>query len=310
MIAMEALKFDLEVPFWCAFGDFSSLNIKLSYPCPPVTSIFGLIQNALGKFSLHCIDNSKVQNNMEKEYIEDFKNLNFSIIIKDSGELIEDYLNIHKGNRGDGYENDLESKLKILIRNHPFENELKDFLKKISKYSFFVNLKNKTDEENNNIANKILEYDEDLVKFIDDYWNNPTISFNYNKSWLSTQINKQRLINPYFSIYVISEDQNGEFSLENLKKALISPKRPLYLGESDDVVNILNISIVEINKTCSSNISSIVPGIYQNSDLIKIPTNIKFDKSKENFTLCSIPHGDIGKSIECFEYDGENFVFL
>lgn len=307
---MQALKFDLEIPFWCAFGDFSSLNIKLCYPCPPATSLFGLIQNALGKFSLHCIDNSKVLKMMEKEYVNDFNNLNFSIIIKNSGELIEDYLNIHKGNRKDGYENDLKSELKSLIKNHPFEKELNKHLNKISKYSFFINLENNDEKESNDIGNEILGYDEDIIKFIKDYWNNPTISYNYNKSWLSTQINKQRLINPYFSVYVVSKDISGEFCLENLKSALISPKRPLYLGESDDIVNILNISIVEIKESHSSNISSVLPGIYQNSDLIKIPTNIKFDKSKESFTLCSIPHGDIGKSIECFECEGETFVFL
>lgn len=304
---MEALKFDLEIPFWCSFSDFSSLNIKLSYPCPPISTIFGLIQNALGKISLHCIDNSKVSKKIEKQYITDFNNLKFAIIIKNSGELIEDYLNIHKGNRKDSYERDLENNLKQLIKDHPYEKEIKKNIKKISKYSFFTKLNL---NENNEILDDIIEYDRFIIEFIKNYWNSPIIEFNYNKTWLSTQINKQRLINPYFSIYLISEDKTGEFSLENIKKYLINPKRPLYIGESDDIVIINNVSIVDIEKNVSSKVDSIVPGIHQNSNLIKLPINIKFDTSKDNFTLCSIPNGDLNSPIECYEYDGENFVFL
>ena len=306
---MEALKFDLEIPFWCSFSDFSSLNIKLSYPCPPISTIFGLIQNALGKISLHCIDNKKVYKKMEKQYIVDFNNLKFAILIKNSGELIEDYLNIHKGNRKDGYERDLEVILKKLIKGHQYEKEIKKYIKKISKYSFFHKLtlnSNEIDE----IVDNIIEYDESVIDFIKNYWSSPNIKFNYNKIWLSTQINKQRLINPCFSFYLISDDKTGEFCLENIKRYLIDPKRPLYIGESDDIVIIDNISIVDIEKNISSSIDSIVPGIYQNSNLIKLPTNIKFDISKDNFTLCSIPNGDIGSPIECYEYDGENFVFI
>lgn len=305
---MEALKFDLEIPFWCSFSDFSSLNIKLSYPCPPISTIFGLIQNALGKISLHCIDNSKVSKKIKKQYIKDFNNLKFSIIIKSSGELIEDYLNIHKGNRKDAYERDLENKLKQFIKSHPYEKEIKKNIKKISKYSFFTEIIIESNE--NKILDKLREYDKSLIEFIKDYWNSPNIKFNYNKIWLSTQINKQRLINPLFSIYLISADKNGEFSLKNIKKYLNNPKKPLYIGESDDIVIINNISIVDIKNNVSSNVDSIVPGIYQNSNLIKLPTNIKFDTSRDNFTLCSIPNGDLGSHIECYEYDGENFVFL
>ena len=307
---MEALKFDLEIPFWCAFADFSSINIKLTYPCPPITTIFGLIQNSLGKLSLHCIHDNNVHKKLKKQYISDFSNLKFSIIIKNSGELIEDYLNIHKGNRKDKYENELEKELTNLIKDHPFKEEIKKEIKTICKFSFFINLNSNSDENVIELENKIRGYDENLIRFIVDYWNNPAINFNYCKTWLNTQINKQRLINPYFSIYIISEDQRGEFSLKNLKKSLMNPKRPLYLGESDDIVNILNISIVEINENTSSNISSILPGIYSNSELVKIPTNIKFDDTKNYFTLCSIPKGNLNESIECYECNGENFVFL
>ncbi|WP_305513803.1 hypothetical protein [Methanobrevibacter sp. V14] len=241
--------------------------------------------------------------------MKDFNKLKFSIIVKNSGELIEDYLNIHKGNRKDKFEGNLKEELSILIKNHHHENEIKNKIKEISKYSFFINLSNRNDNNLNEIENMIRWYDASLINYIQDYWFDPIINFNYNKQWLNTQINKQRLINPYFSIYLISEDISGEFSLNNIKNSLINPKRPLYLGESDDIVNIINISIVEINENNSSKVISIVPGIYQCSDLIKLPINIKFDNSKESLTICSIPKGDLGESIKCYEYNDENFVF-
>ncbi len=311
---MKALRCDLEVPFWCSFGDFSSLNIKLSYPCPPLPTLFGLIQNAMGMEALHTIKDNKLRKKLVKKYVNDFNNLKFAIIINESGELIEDYVNIHKGSREkEKQEEEFKKELNIFIKDNPHYNEIKPFLNKIKKYSFYDFLKNGIDdEEYENLLNTIIEYDKELPKIVLSYWDkfDKTIkNYDINKIWLSTQINRQRLINPSFSIYILSKD-NDEFSLENIKKALIDPQRPLYIGESDDLVNILNISIVEIKNNSSSSIASIIPGIYQNSDLIKLPTKLKFDKNEEFFTLCSIPHGEINDLVECYEYNGENFVFL
>lgn len=311
---MKALKFDLEVPFWCSFGDFSSLNIKLSYPCPPLPTLFGLIQNALGKEVLHNINDNQLRNKLMKEYIDDFNSLKFAIIVNDCGELIEDYVNIHKGSREkEKHENDFKKYLEDLIQDNPHNSEIKTILNKIKKYSFYIFLKNGTEnDEYEELLILLNQYDEELPKIIISHWDkiDKTIeNYQINKIWLSTQINRQRLINPSFTIYIISDD-NGEFSLENIKNALINPKRSLYLGESDDLVNILNISIVEIENNNSSSIVSIVPGLYQNSNLIKLPTKLKFDKNQEFFTLCSIPKGELNEVIECYEYNGENIVFL
>lgn len=310
---MKALRFDLEIPFWCSFGDFSSLNIKLSYRFPPLTTLFGLIQNALGKEALHNIDENKIQNNLKKDYINDFNHLKFSIIINDYGEMIEDYVNIHKGSREkENYQNVLKKKLDEYIKDHSFNKELKEYITKLKNYSFYEFLLNNQDEKYKEIYDEIIKYDDTLIEFVFDYWNNFLHTFdnyNINKVWLSTQINRQRLIEPKYSIYILSDD-DGEFSLENIMEALINPKRPLYIGESDDVVDILNVSLVDIKNSKSSLISSIIPGLYSNSELIKIPTNLKYNLDNEYSTLCSIPKGDIGEIIKCYEYDGENFVFI
>lgn len=309
---MQALRFDLEVPFWCSFGDYSSLNIKLSYPCPSLTTLFGLIQNALGKEALHNIDDTKLQNKIKKQYIESFNKLKFSIIINDSGMLVEDYVNIHKGNRErDKVEDSLKKNLDKLIEGHPNEDNIKKIMKHIKKYSFYEYLLDNNGKFDD-IYSQVINYEESLIDEIIKYWedfSDPKNRYNINKVWLSTQINRQRLIEPKYSIYILSNDDK-DFSLKNIENALKNPKRPLYLGESDDVVDILNISMVNIKKTTSSSISSVIQGLHSNSDLIKLPTNLKFNTEKDYYTLCSIPKGEIDNIIECYEYDGEKFVFL
>ena len=370
---MKALKFDLEIPFWCSFGDFSSLNIKLSYPFPPLTAIYGLIQNALGNYALHCFEDKECYKIIKEQNIQNFNHLKFSIIIRDYGEKIEDYVNIHKGNREyenfeeelkesledffkensleikdftfltkfkffklllntglyhnlfkliseywensdvnfeifkedpeilKGFEKDLKKQLDDFFKNQPNEKDLKKNVTNLKKFSFYASILNTNFQEN-------------LFKEIIDYWVNLSNSekgFDINKNWISTQISRQRLISPYFSVFIISDlEEDSDFSLQNIKKALENPKRPLYIGESDDVVNILNISLVDIEVNTSSNISSVIPGLYANSELVKIPSNIKYDDKKEYLTLCSIPKGYLDCEIDCFTYDGENFVFF
>lgn len=311
---MKALKFDLEIPFWCSFGDFSSLNIKLSYPFPPLTALFGLIQNAMGKESLHNIKDNKLRNKLKKEYINDFNKLKFAIIITNPGELIEDYVNIHKGSREkEKIEETLRKKLKDYLKDNSNKEILNNFISEIKKYSFYsFLLDKKSNDDYLEIYNQIIKYESNLIDMIIDYWNDyssPKDIYNINKIWLSTQINRQRYIEPKFSVFLLSDDDK-EYSLKNIKSALINPKRPLYLGESDDVVDIMNVSLVDIQNNSSSCISSIIPGLYPNSELIKIPTNLKFDTEREYYSLCSIPNGEIDSVIECYEYDGENFVFL
>ena len=92
-------------------------------------------------------------------------------------------------------------------------------------------------------------------------------------------------------------------------KCLKNPKRPLYIGESDDMVDITNIEIVDVDKIISSNISSVLLGVYNNSELVKVPLNLKYAIDNSN-KICSIPKGKLDEQIECYTYNGENFVFL
>lgn len=69
---------------------------------------------------------------------------------------------------------------------------------------------------------------------------------------------------------------------------------------------------IEDKEIQSSKIKSVIPGIHTNSHIVKIPnfTREQENTAKEGSIIVSIPKGDIGKHISCFEIDGENIVFL
>ncbi len=56
---MKVIRVDLDVPFWCSFSEYGTVNIRPTYLFPPPTTIFGLIQNALQKPALHNLDDEK-----------------------------------------------------------------------------------------------------------------------------------------------------------------------------------------------------------------------------------------------------------
>lgn len=320
---MEALKFDMEIPFWCSFGDFSSLNIKLTYPFPPLTTLFGMIQNSMGKPALHNISDKNELKKLKEQYVNDFNHLKFAVIIKDFGEKIEDFTNIHKGSRE--LEKNFEAPLKDIIQklverrklNNKELNKQINILKSHKFYFYLIEGKGKdNDKKKYEAALKIFKENdcENIIGEIKKFWikkSKGLDGYNLNKAWISTQINRQKIINPKYSIYITSDD-DGEWSLQNIFNHLNNPKRSLYIGESDDVVNIINIEIVNINEEESNNISSVLPDIYSNTDLIKIPTNLKYnlDSSKEPYSICAIPKGSLDQTVDCYSYNGESFVFL
>ena len=38
----------LTIPYWCSFRKSHTINVHMTYPVPPITTIYGLIANALG----------------------------------------------------------------------------------------------------------------------------------------------------------------------------------------------------------------------------------------------------------------------
>lgn len=328
---MKILRVDLEIPFWCSFSEYGTVNIRPTYPFPPTTTLFGLIQNALKKPALHNLNETE-RKLIAKHYLNSYSQLNFAIIIRENGEKIDDYLNIHKGSREtELFENSLNEKLKEKVKDMDLteddEEKIKEVINKLKSRKFLKNLKklnnneklSKKDEKDTSALNELINETKsyELIQYIHDFWKSVGRGFNgynLNKKWISTQINRQRLIMPKYTIYIKSTDQKGEYSLENLCNHLKSPKRPLYLGESDDIVNFSKIELMNVDDELikSSKINSVIPGIYTNCKLIKIPIKLKNDISDEegHNLICSIPEGELNCELSCLKVNGDNIVFL
>ena len=77
-------------------------------------------------------------------------------------------------------------------------------------------------------------------------------------------------------------------------QALLSPHWPLYLGESDDLVDVLSPRIIEVEPISVERIHSIIPGLEQDCRLVKVP--YRFLKQGQSWhveqQLYSIPPGE------------------
>lgn len=101
-------------------------------------------------------------------------------------------------------------------------------------------------------------------------------------------------------------------------QALLSPHWPLYLGESDDLVDILSPRIVEVEPITANRIHSIIPGLIQGCRLVKVPNRFtkQIVRKKENWhvepQLYSIPPSggiELSKPKLAYSIEGRNIVF-
>ncbi len=88
---------------------------------------------------------------------------------------------------------------------------------------------------------------------------------------------KEYLVEPRYKIFLFGDEN----IIKELHEALIDPKRPLYLGDSDNMAIIFNLSpIGDVDENAKSKvINSWVRGIVCNScEICKLPT--KFEKKR------------------------------
>jgi len=119
----------------------------------------------------------------------------------------------------------------------------------------------------------------------------------------SSPMFKEFLVDPKYKIYIVGGD-----NIEELFKKLRDPERPLYLGQSDDVVDVKNVKTMDVEKVTSREIHSVVKGIYENCEVLKMPYKFSEDgKSLEEMTI-SVPRDIplvLGEGVECYKFDRE-----
>jgi len=109
---------------------------------------------------------------------------------------------------------------------------------------------------------------------------------------------REFLVNPSYKIYVFGDDGLVKRVYEKMK----DPERPFYLGQSDDLIDVHSIELVEVKTTENTEISSVLKGIYENCEVIRLPYKFSPDgKVLEKITV-SVPNNfplKLKDEIEC-----------
>ena len=126
----------------------------------------------------------------------------------------------------------------------------------------------------------------------------------------SSPVFKEFLVEPSYEIFIVGEKDK----IEKVYLALLNPKRPLYLGGSDELVDLDIDEPVEVEEIELDKISSVVEGVYEGCVVQKVP--YKFIKRRRTFNLeykiVSIPMGVIiNKKIKGIKFHKtEDFVVV
>jgi CRISPR-associated protein Cas5h len=132
---------------------------------------------------------------------------------------------------------------------------------------------------------------------------------NYQKNFPSSPMFKEFLVKPVYDIYIAGESEK----IQEIFAALKNPERPLYMGGSDELVDLTVYDPIEIQSKVSKEVISVIEGIHENCVLEKIP--YKFIKDGKNFyldyKLISIPkNNSINENFDVFDYNGEEVSLL
>lgn len=89
----------------------------------------------------------------------------------------------------------------------------------------------------------------------------------YQRSFPSAPMHREFLVQPRYRIYLAAEDS----IIEEIAAALADPERPLYLGQSDDMLDYTEPHMVEVEDTKSAELDSIAEGVHPDCDVLRLP---------------------------------------
>ncbi|XGI83422.1 CRISPR-associated protein Cas5 [Halorutilales archaeon Cl-col2-1] len=122
--------------------------------------------------------------------------------------------------------------------------------------------------------------------------------------------NEETLIEPTFRIYIT--ENGGEEYLDIFKQALEDPSRMLYLGRSDDIVDVCDVHLIEaekVNKTKS--LDCVVPSAEgEHLEMLPVEPDHRSGRSTKppRVKAVSIDGAEVGSYYRTS--DGEEFVFI
>lgn len=128
-----------------------------------------------------------------------------------------------------------------------------------------------------------------------------------NNRFPSSPIYKEFLINPSYDIFIAGDNE----IISKINNSLRNPKRDLYIGSSDDLVNIIVHDCIEIYEDFDIP-QSIIDGIHEDCLIEKIP--YKFHKNGRRFELeekiISIPNKTFSNKVNLYNFNNEKIVLF
>lgn len=89
----------------------------------------------------------------------------------------------------------------------------------------------------------------------------------YERTFPSSPMFREFLVEPSYEIFLTGRKER----IENVYEALKNPKRPLYLGSSDDLVDIEVFEPVEVEEVEVEEVWCVVEGIHEGCVVEKVP---------------------------------------
>lgn len=115
-----------------------------------------------------------------------------------------------------------------------------------------------------------------------------------NTNYPSSPMFKEYLVNPHYEFFVAGEDH----IIQQIHAALLAPRRPLYLGQSDDLVVHSTSEMLEVEEREVSEFDSAVEGIHDGCMVEKLPYAFRESNGRYSvdYKLISIPPAGKGVS--------------
>lgn len=123
-------------------------------------------------------------------------------------------------------------------------------------------------------------------------------------SFPSSPIFKEFLVRPSYEVFLASEDEE---LLGEIAKATLRPARPLYIGQSDDMVVVDIEWSGEVKRGKGRKFYGLVRGAIEGCEMLRLPFGFKDAQTVLYLPLVSLPQKipvDLGEEREGFEFDG------
>jgi CRISPR-associated protein Cas5 subtype I-B len=221
----QVLTFGLTCPFWTSFRNHSTVNVHVTYPFPPPSTIYGLLNAARGK---------------PQDWHDDRDAWQIALVIEHRGRLLETFSKIMKISRDD--------------------------------------------EGEGATARGVFD---------------------------RTTLIRQKLLAPHYRAYLKALPG----LLQEAERALRNPHWTLYLGESDDLVDVQYPHIVSTQPMSDTHVHSIIPTIVEGCQLTSV--TVKFRQVGKRWApvrrIYSLPpegqEVTLPQPIPVYAIDGRKVVF-